>query len=388
MFTIACKRIFSFPATAAAAMALAVLFCVGSALPAKLPAADADVGISVYVDGLLMESGDKPLIEQERVLVPLRAVVGYLDGKINWYPDEQQVIGFRGARGFDLIIGATRAYLSDGTTYTLDVPAKIIGGRSYVPLRFVSEAMGCSVEWDDAARAVRITTTPIDTAKEVEALAGPVVVRITTDKGVGSGFFFTKDGQVLTCAPLVSGASSIKVETAAGQAYQAQVITLDSVFGLAKIRVDRAQGETFPVFRYFDDFSGIEAGEQVFVAGGVVGASGAATAGGAGSGGAGNSASGAATAGGDYGSGGASAAGTTLLSGAVAAKAPEDSMRGGIPTYDLSAAITTALTAEQSGGPLVKANGALLGVVFAHETEDASDVYGIPIEYAFTMRNR
>ena len=386
VYFVAGRQLISFPGMAVAVPVMVVFCLIGLVLPLRLSAANA--GISIYVDGSLMEGGDKPRIEQERVLVPLRSVVEYLDGKINWYPDEQQVVGFRGARGFDLIIGATRANLSDGSTYALDVPAQIIGGRTYVPLRFVSEAMGCQVEWDDAARAVRITTTPVDAAKEVEALVNPVLVRITTDKGVGSGFFYAKDGQVLTCAPLVSGASWIKVTTAGGREYQAQVITIDSVIHLAKLRVDRAQGEIFPVFRYFDDFSGVEAGERVFAARGASTAGGAYAAGGASAAGSASAAGGASTAGGASATGGASAAGTTLLSGAIAAKAPEDTLRGGIPTYDLTAAITTALTAEHSGGPLLKANGALLGVLCVHESGEASGAYVIPIEYAFTMRNR
>ncbi len=38
----------------------------------------------------------------------------------------------------------------------LDVPAKLVGGKTLVPLRAVSEALECTVEWDGATRTVNI----------------------------------------------------------------------------------------------------------------------------------------------------------------------------------------------------------------------------------------
>ncbi|MGH7418031.1 MAG: stalk domain-containing protein, partial [Candidatus Rokuibacteriota bacterium] len=43
----------------------------------------------------------------------------------------------------------------------LDVPALIVGGRTLVPLRFVSEAMDARVDWDAATRSVFITSSPV-----------------------------------------------------------------------------------------------------------------------------------------------------------------------------------------------------------------------------------
>ncbi|MBP1934838.1 hypothetical protein J2Z37_004858 [Ammoniphilus resinae] len=39
----------------------------------------------------------------------------------------------------------------------LEVPAKLVNGRTLVPLRFVSEALGCDVHWDASVSLVRIT---------------------------------------------------------------------------------------------------------------------------------------------------------------------------------------------------------------------------------------
>ena len=309
-------------------------------------AAPPDDSIHIMVDGVLMESGDKPLIENGRVMIPLRAVVEYLNGKINWYPDERQVIGFRGAKGFDLIIGADRASLSDGTSYKLDVPAMIIAGRTYVPLRFVSEAMGCRVEWDDTVRTARIATSVVDTKKEVEEFATPILLQVITDEGAYSGFFYSKEGHIITFAHAVRDAAWIRIKTAAGTEYQAELMILDSVTSLAKLRVVRAQGETFPVFRYFDDFRGVEDGEGIFALGSPW------------------------------------LINKPVELGRISAKISGDDREDGLNTYQVTAAITT----EYCGGPLVKENGALIGVIC--QGPDEGKVYAIPIEYVFNMRNR
>ena len=40
----------------------------------------------------------------------------------------------------------------------LDVPPKIENGRTLVPIRFISENLGCDVEWDELKREVIINT--------------------------------------------------------------------------------------------------------------------------------------------------------------------------------------------------------------------------------------
>ncbi|MCL2121959.1 MAG: stalk domain-containing protein [Clostridiales bacterium] len=317
-----------------------------SAYPGGLEAQDE--GINILVDGVLQEGGDRPFIESGRVMIPLRSVVEYLNGKVHWYPDEQQVIGFRGARGFDLIIGAPRANLIDGSTYTLDVPARIVNGRTYVPLRFVSEALGCEVMWEDPSRSVWITTLPLYAEKDVEELAKPALLQVTTDRGVGSGFFFSKDGQVVTCANIVKGAAWISVRTSEGLEYGADLLVLDTVMNLAKLRVRRAPEEEFPVFRYFDDITGVETEEPVFTLGSPLHMQ------------------------------------ECLSPGKISVKTPDNDRLGGIHTYH----VTARIAQDNCGGPLVRVNGALLGVNCLTEINGFTEAYVVPIEYVFSMRNR
>ncbi|MDR3277912.1 MAG: copper amine oxidase N-terminal domain-containing protein [Oscillospiraceae bacterium] len=40
----------------------------------------------------------------------------------------------------------------DGAASEMDVPAQILNGRTLLPIRFVSEAFGCSIDWIGTAR--------------------------------------------------------------------------------------------------------------------------------------------------------------------------------------------------------------------------------------------
>ena len=53
------------------------------------------------------------------------------------------------------IFGATLATFN-GVSRPLNQPAVIVGGSTFVPLRFVSEALGANVRWDGATRTVAI----------------------------------------------------------------------------------------------------------------------------------------------------------------------------------------------------------------------------------------
>ncbi|MGQ9532394.1 MAG: ABC transporter substrate-binding protein, partial [Desulfotomaculales bacterium] len=86
-----------------------------------------------------------------------------------------------------LTIGSNVAYVNDRPV-TLDVPARIVRGRTLVPLRFVSEALGAQVAWDAAARLVSVVTgAGAAPAKEAEKPTEEVAEKPTTTPTTGGG---------------------------------------------------------------------------------------------------------------------------------------------------------------------------------------------------------
>lgn len=99
---------------------------------------------------------DQPaILEDGRTLVPMRAIFEALGAEITWEPNSQMVTGDNGSIFVSLVIGDRMACVN-GVNVPLDVPAKIVNGRTLVPLRFVSEASGSYVEWYEPTQTVYI----------------------------------------------------------------------------------------------------------------------------------------------------------------------------------------------------------------------------------------
>ncbi len=90
-----------------------------------------------------------------RVLVPLRAIFETLGATVDWNQGTQTVTATRGDTEIQLTLGQATANLN-GNPVELDVPAQAIDGRTLVPVRFISESMNASVQWDSTTGTVRI----------------------------------------------------------------------------------------------------------------------------------------------------------------------------------------------------------------------------------------
>jgi len=113
--------------------------------------------VFVTVNGEIVQFPDQqPVIENGRTLVPLRFVSEALGCKVTW---ENNTAGVkRGGVDIAMSIGS-KTPVVNGNTKTLDAPAKLTNGRTMVPLRFVSECLGAKVDWDKENRLVVINDT-------------------------------------------------------------------------------------------------------------------------------------------------------------------------------------------------------------------------------------
>lgn len=138
------------------AVALAVLL---AATAAAVPAIGQGA-VRVFVDGEPVIFDQPPVIQGSRVLVPLRGIFEKMGATVEWQPVTRSVVAARGSTLVELQIGSRIARV-DGRPVTLDVPAMIIGGRTLVPLRFISESLGARVDWNPATRTVLITSSGV-----------------------------------------------------------------------------------------------------------------------------------------------------------------------------------------------------------------------------------
>lgn len=116
---------------------------------------------SVTVNGAKLEFTDNvtPFIdeESERTLVPMRDIFEAVGAVVQWDESTQTVIAVKDSSFVTLQIGSEKAFVNSEEKQ-LDVKALIKDDRTFVPLRFVSEALGAEVEWDNDNYTVVIKT--------------------------------------------------------------------------------------------------------------------------------------------------------------------------------------------------------------------------------------
>ena len=110
--------------------------------------------ISVF--GREIKNDVAPKIVNDRTMLPIRIVAESLGGTVTWNGELQRVTIQKGADVILITIGADTAYVN-GTAVKLDAAAFVENGRTYLPLRFVSETPGAQVAWNEAEKTVTIT---------------------------------------------------------------------------------------------------------------------------------------------------------------------------------------------------------------------------------------
>jgi photosystem II stability/assembly factor-like uncharacterized protein len=116
------------------------------------------------VNGASAALDSPPVIKNARTLVPIRAIIEALGGTVGWDGTARKATVTLGSTTIELWIGKNAARVKGVSTPVDATNAKvvpeIINGRTMLPLRFVSENLGCSVVWTAATRTITITYQP------------------------------------------------------------------------------------------------------------------------------------------------------------------------------------------------------------------------------------
>lgn len=115
--------------------------------------------ITVLVNGKQIESDTPAVNSNGSVMLPFRSVLnalGVSDESIKWNPGSKSIEIRDGNRYIFLVAGNTGAILND-SMIMLNAAPYIDNGRTLVPVRFVSEALGADVRWDPDTKTVTVT---------------------------------------------------------------------------------------------------------------------------------------------------------------------------------------------------------------------------------------
>ncbi len=125
-------------------------------------------GVEIIIDGNKIESDTEPQITEEgRTIVPLRVISEALGADVDWDAEDKKVTVEKDDKTLVLKIGEN-VMDNNGTDFELDSPAQIVNERTMLPLRAISEVFGCEVSWDAETKTVTVNT---DTKEETDVVS-------------------------------------------------------------------------------------------------------------------------------------------------------------------------------------------------------------------------
>lgn len=124
--------------------------------------------ISVVIDGQPLITNVAPQSINGRTMVPMRSIFEALGATVTWNADTKQAVATKGDKRVTLTLNSDTAYIN-GEAKTLEAPAISYNGSTLVPARFVAEAFGANVTWDNATKTVNI----VSEVKPVETTPAP-----------------------------------------------------------------------------------------------------------------------------------------------------------------------------------------------------------------------
>ena len=147
-------------------------------------------GVKVFTDGDLLVSDVRPLNQNGRVLVPMRAIFEKLRASVSWDAATETATAVKDGIEVKITKNQTTAY-KNGEPIILDVPATILNGRFVVPVRFISESFGCQVGWVGDKNAVTVKIPKDNGIKAYDGVSsngGRAIASVTQsgDDGYGS----------------------------------------------------------------------------------------------------------------------------------------------------------------------------------------------------------
>ena len=159
----------------------------------------ADEQIKIYIDGENLITDDTPYLSNGRTLVPFRAIFEKLGFEVSWVAEGKQInaerrtsknrvrcniqtIENRMVVTFDDYVTESSGFVNDTS---FEIPPQIVNGKTYIPLRAVSEALGCKVDWNSNTKTITIIAKDkLPTKKEVEdnSVITPNVAEAVTEE--------------------------------------------------------------------------------------------------------------------------------------------------------------------------------------------------------------
>lgn len=138
---------------------LLLIFVLGLQTAGLSAQAASQKEIDIYLDGQRLESDVSPYIlpKVNVTMVPLRVISEGLGASVLWSQASRTVTIKKSESVITMTSGRQQATV-DGIAVDLDASVELKKGRVMVPIRFVSENLGITVNWNQSEQTIRLTT--------------------------------------------------------------------------------------------------------------------------------------------------------------------------------------------------------------------------------------
>lgn len=129
--------------------------------PTKAIQAPALTKVAVYLNNVKQSYTPSAYMKNGTTLVPMKPIFEALGATVSYDNATKKVTATKVGKKIVIGVGNKTAYVdANGTTSTINLshPAEVYQGTTMVPLRFVSQALGAEVTFDEAKLTVYITT--------------------------------------------------------------------------------------------------------------------------------------------------------------------------------------------------------------------------------------
>lgn len=113
--------------------------------------------VNYSINGEGKKMDAKPFIKNDRTLVPLRFIVEAIGGEVNWDNDNRLVTVNSKGKTIELPIDSKTIKI-DGKDVNIDQAAIIKGDRTFVPIRFIAENLDMVVNYINDTREIEISS--------------------------------------------------------------------------------------------------------------------------------------------------------------------------------------------------------------------------------------
>ncbi len=117
--------------------------------------------LSVVVNEVPIFFDSEPFIDQsKRTIVPLRAIVEALGAQVEWHEATSEITVVKGDQTIKFKLWSKTAFIN-GVPKQMDTVPVIRNARTMVPVRYISEFLGATVDWTDSTRSVTVDYTEL-----------------------------------------------------------------------------------------------------------------------------------------------------------------------------------------------------------------------------------